>query len=455
MANDKKKRKQSDRVANTSFGSPAGEMGPGDRGAFSYIPQYTGNPNDSQNYLMRWRQYTHLYETSWEARKIIRIPVEDALRKPWVPKGIPEEMSLAIEHRLKELRFLNVLSRSMMLERLLGGCLTFLGLEESEDDPSKKYLPIQGKKLCFLNAIPVSRISKVHWENNPLSANYMRPHEYIVNGTIVDVSRCLVWDGDPLIDPSDYYLSSARVNMSGFGPSKLATIWDDIVKAIGTRQAAYQLIKTSNSIIMAIKDIEGLYATDLGKKRLDVLKEIVNSLSVYKAALVDADGVDISQQSASFGSVPELIITFIQILSAASDIPATRFLGQAPGGLNATGESDLENYYNVIDAIQKQRIEPHVRYIYDVLGYNMFPSDWGNERKKLDLIFPPLWNETAEQETSRKMMEIDNVLKLLEASMMSDDKGIEEINNIGALSVKLVPEDLDVIDDLDISEQLS
>lgn len=441
------KKSRKTRVFNTGVTSSAGEFGIGDRGAYNYVPTNTGNPYDSQDYVSRWRQYTHMYETSWEARKIIRIPVEDALRKPWVPTGIAEEVSGMIEQRLQELQFLRILNRSMMLERLLGGCLTFMGIEEDEDDPNEEYNPKQGQKLRFLNAVPISRISRITWDTDPLSPNYMRPRKYLINGTTVDISRCLVWDGEPLFDPSDFYLTNFRANLAGFGPSKLATVWDDIVKAVGTRQAAYQLIKTNNSIIMAIKDIRDLAGTEPGKKQLRILKNVANNLSVYQAAIVDGRNVDIKQSAASFGSVPELIITFIQILSAGCDIPATRFLGQAPGGLNASGESDLENYYNVIDAIQRQRIEPQLRRMYDIIGYEMF-GHWDAIRGDLEFTFPPLWNETAEQEATRHSSEIDNVTKLLDLGLLGDAKALEELNLRGVLSVKLDEKDLQVLGDV-------
>ncbi len=434
------------KMTNTGIASSAGEFGPGDRGAFNYIPNHTGNPYDSNDYVARWRQYTHLYETSWEARKIIRIPIEDALRKKWTTEGIPEEMTSQIEQRLQELQFVRVLSRSMMLERLLGGCLTFMGIEDTEDEPGKPYNPKQGEKLRFLNAIPVSRISRMTWDTNPLSENYMRPRQYLINGTMVDVSRCLVWDGDPLFDPSDFYLTNYRANLAGFGPSKLATVWDDIVKAVGTRQAAYQLIKTNNAIIMAITDLQELAGTDPGKKQLKLLKNVANNLSLYKAAIVDGEKVDIQQSSASFGSVPELIITFIQILSAASDIPATRFLGQAPGGLHATGDSDLENYYNVLDALRKQRIEPQLRRIYDVIGYEIF-SNWAKVREDLEFSFPPLWNETAIEESTRHTNEIDNVMKLLDMGLLGNEKALEELNSRGVLSIELQEDDLQLLEE--------
>ena len=433
-------------ITNASFTGPGGALGGGDRGSFSYLPTFSGNPHDSNDFVFRWRQYVHLYETSWEARKVVRIIPEDALRKDWLLEDIPEEAAKMLHTCFDRLQFGNILKRSLMLERLLGGCLTFMGVEGASDKPEEPLDPKAGGRLRFMNAIPVSRISRVTWDTNPLSEHYMRPSEYLINGTALHVSRCLVWDGEPLFDPYDFALTNFRGNLAGFGPSVLATLWDDIVKAIGTRQAAYQLIQTNNAILMAVDGLQDLQGTKSGQAALQKLRQIANQLSVYNAALVDGNKVDIKQHSASFGSVPELLITFIQILSAGSDIPATRFLGQAPGGLNATGESDLENYYNVIDAYQRQRIEPQLRRACDVIGYWKFPKQWQKWREKLTLKFPPLWNASELEEAQKNSQNIDNVMKLFDAGLIDEVKVIQEINAKGALSVNLDESDISLVD---------
>lgn len=438
------------KVQNSSFSSATnGAMGAGDRGAWQSVPSYTGNPYDSNDFVYRWRQYVHLYEISWEARKIIRIPVEDALRKDVILEDVPEEFISKINKKLNDLQVTTILKRSLMLERLLGGCLTFMGLEDDEDDASKQYHPHQGEKIRFLNAIPISRISRITWDTNPLSSGYMRPHKYLVNGQDVCTSRCLVWDGEPLFDPYDFALTNFRANLAGFGPSKLAPVWDDIVKAVGTRQAAYQLIQTNNAILAAVSDLQDLSGTTTGQKNLEKLKEIANSLSVYRAALIDGDKVDIKQHAASFGSVPELLMTFLQVLSAASDIPATRFIGQAPGGLNATGESDLENYYNMIDAYQQQRIVPQYRRLVDVIAYAEIGPQWKKERENLSIKFPPLWNETDKEKAETAQMKLANLMTLAEAGKISDEKFIEELNNQDIISVKLDADDIQILGDLE------
>lgn len=440
----RKKSTVSNRIQNASFTSySGGQLGDGDRGSYHMLPNYTGNPYDSNDYIFRWRQYCHLYEISWEARKIIRIPIEDAMRKDWEVKGIEEAKANQIKTRLDQLGFKLSLMRAMILERLLGGCLQFFGIEDNRDEPKREYLPRNGYRTRFINTVPISRIARVDWGTDPLKADYMRPEKFLVNGVQVHTSRCLVWDGEPLFDPYDFALTNFRSNISGFGPSKLAPIWDDIVRATGIRQAAFQMAQMNNSIIAALEGYQDLRGTVPGQNKISDIKKLVNELSVYKAAILDKGKVDVTTLAASFGSVPEMMITSLQILSAASDIPATRFIGQAPGGLNATGESDLENYYNVIDAIQKQRMEPRLRKTYDIIGWQMFPNSWAEDRKKLEFEFPPLWNLSELEEADRTSKIIDNMAKLLENRLITEEKAIEELTKKNVVGVTL--------DDMDMS----
>ena len=70
-----------------------GASGNGDRGALQHAAQRTSNPYYSNNFLYRWQEYTRWYMTSWEARKIIDIPVDDALRLPFEITGVDTALS--------------------------------------------------------------------------------------------------------------------------------------------------------------------------------------------------------------------------------------------------------------------------------------------------------------------------------------------------------------------------
>ena len=59
--------------------------------------------------------------------------------------------------------------------------------------------------------------------------------------------------------------------------------------------------------------------------------------------LVDKND-EFDRVSYNFQGLPDLMDRFAERLAAAADIPATRFMGQAPKGMNATGASDEKNY---------------------------------------------------------------------------------------------------------------
>ncbi|MDT9702481.1 anti-CBASS protein Acb1 family protein, partial [Streptomyces sp. P17] len=75
-----------------------------------------------------------------------------------------------------------------------------------------------------------------------------------------------------------------------------------------------------------------------------------------------------------FGGLPELIEKFLQEIAGASDIPVTRLLGQSPGGLNSTGESDLRNYYDRVNADQTLTISPALAKLDELIICNALGS---------------------------------------------------------------------------------
>lgn len=428
--------------------SGAGQGGAGDRAANASVPFYSTNPETFTNPLARWREYCLMWQTSWEVKKIVGIPVDDALRKPPVLKGISTKSQETLTKKFDRLQLIPGTKRALKLERLLGGCLQFMGLEGDSEECVSEYHPEEGRKLCFLNSIPISRISRMTWDTNPLHEAYMRPKSFFVNNVEVSVTRCLVWDGQPLFDPNDFALSNYRANLAGFGPSVVGSLFDDVIMACGTRQAAYQMVQVAGAIVALVDELEDIATTQPGQKNLSRVERMINEISVFRTTVLNGKKVDVKSFASSFGEVPALLMTYLQVLSAASDIPACRFLGQAPGGLSTDDRSGLENYYNNIDAFQHERITPQLLRLCDVIGYAEIEG-WKDERNELKIEWPPLWNETAKEQAERASTTVDYVLKLRDAGLMKDSTAQEEINSREILSVTLEKSDLDILDDVD------
>src|SRR5690606_24175510 len=89
--------------------------------------------------------------------------------------------------------------------------------------------------------------------------------------------------------------------------------------------------------------------------------------------------------------------TWVRLASAAG-MPLTRLMGMSPAGLNATGESDLANWYSVVEAYGEREILPALRTIIRAIALSEgLPNINVDE---LDVTFPSLWQldpkETAE-----------------------------------------------------------
>ena len=67
-----------------------------------------------------------------------------------------------------------------------------------------------------------------------------------------------------------------------------------------------------------------------------------------------------------FGGLADIMDKFPERVAAALDIPYTRFMGNPPKGMNATGESDQDNYILMMEANREAKLR-------DVLGMQLDP----------------------------------------------------------------------------------
>lgn len=110
------------------------------------------------------------------------------------------------------------------------------------------------------------------------------------------------------------------------------------------------------------------------------MKGLVNALVIDKEEEWD-------RKQLSFAQLPEIMQQYLQIAAGAADIPATRLLGQAPAGLNATGEGDIRNYYDRIAAEQRVMLGPALRRLDEAL----ILSALGTRPPEIRCEWAPLW----------------------------------------------------------------
>jgi phage-related protein (TIGR01555 family) len=399
-----------------------------DRGASQTATIYSTNPYFRNDFYSRYQEFVSWYYTSWEVQKIINIPVDDAFRKPFIFKGLNDEQLKTFELAWKKHGMYDKLKRLCIQERLLGGAIGIMGLKDEEDEPSNllEYESVMEGDFVFLNVTSIDKISRVDYQSDPMKPDYDRPEYYWIQGRKVSVTRLLVFDGDPLFDRNSMnILQRFRYNPAGFGESVLTKLYDILIRETGSQQAAYHLINLASVLLVKADNMQMLQASNT--RAYKAMEDLVEQISIYRGAVLQGKGVDVAQYNASFGSVPELLMTFLQILSAASDIPATRLLGQAPGGLNANGDSDLENYYNMVGAYQTDKIKPRCTKLCSVFGRHVFGSSWKAIEKDFDIEFEPLWNMSKQDQANVDNTYAGMYSNLVATGVISPEKAIEEM----------------------------
>lgn len=112
--------------------------------------------------------------------------------------------------------------------------------------------------------------------------------------------------------------------------------------------------------------------------------------------------------------------------------------------MSATGESDLENYYNNIDSYQTTRLEPKYRKILDVIGSCIWGFDvWTEKSQNLELDFEPLWNINKMDQATVDKTRADILRQFKEDGIISDKQYAEEINSKKILDIELDVEEYD------------
>ena len=321
-------------------------IGTGKDKASQYV--YTYSPLDQ-------RTIEAAYATDWLARKIIDVLPQDMTREwrvwQWDKASDCYELEKTLKVRTK-------VRRALKLARLYGGSAILIG--DGSDRPEKP-LDVEriGKgDLKYLHVFSRHQLSndreRVKDLKNP---DYGLPEFYRIGAqgyssgrrdldqVLIHRSRFVFFEG---AEPPD----SIRDQNSGWGLPLYQSILEAVTAANAAAKNAASLVEEAKLDIITMPDLGSVLATDEGAKRLTERFTLANVLKSTVNTLLLGEGETFERKQISFAGLVDLMNANMQIASGAADVPITRLLGQSPAGLNATGESDLRNYYDHVRSLQ-------------------------------------------------------------------------------------------------------
>lgn len=306
---------------------------------------------------------TDMYMGGGLATRIVNIIADDMTRE-WVYIDNKESRK-PLEDTARDLHLEENVNTALRWQRLYGGALLIVGA----DDGRKMDQPLNEKAIKSINYFrPIDctcvDLSASQWEKDPLSSRFGKVNvfriRYNVYNTYVDMdihyTRLIEFHNDPY--PSGQY-KTITTEQQYWGMPALQTINESLRDLGGITQNTVNILYDFVSGVYTLKGLSRMLAedsTDTAKTQLTKRFEAINmSKSAINAAILD-EGETYTKNFTTVSGLPELIDRFMLQLSGSTGIPVTRLYGRSPAGLNATGEADIRNYYDIIEAQQRNRL---------------------------------------------------------------------------------------------------
>lgn len=423
MAN---RRRKKNRPVMDSFSNPAARLGFGTMD----LTEATSYPMTrlTQNYEL----ITSLYRNNWIIQNIVGMVPDDVTRKWYdVKTNIGADYLDDLARLEKRLKLREKITEGMRWGRLYGGAAGIILLEH-QDDMSQ---PIDMDSIMpgdFLGLMILDRWTGIYpsGENvtDPDDPDYGLPAYYSIrdDATGADVarvhhSRVLRFNGRPLP-----YLEKITENY--WGESEVEAIYQDLTRHDNVAANMAALTFRANVNYMETDGLDQLLATG----NVEMQRRFWNTMAAQSmmesnfGTRIINKGDAIHNTQYTFTGLSDVYDRMMMDVAGASHIPVTKLFGRSPAGMNATGESDMRNYYDYIDGIRQTSFRAIIERLLPIMAL----SCWGQIPDDLDIDFQPMQTPDANEVADVAQKKTNAIITAWQANLIDLSTARRELQNL-------------------------
>jgi phage-related protein (TIGR01555 family) len=379
--------------------------------------------SQNQRDILAYEDCLDLYRGDDLAARVVEAPADEMLREGFEIKIKPKDDASAADTKqleedcsawLKGLDTVRSLHEGVSKARAFGGAGIFVGAMDGQKDLTKPLDMTRIQTVDFLTSLDARELQATAYYGNPLTKQFGFPEVYrVVPQTVstnvaapfmpmVHETRLLRFQGAVVSR------RQLRENV-GWGDSVFVRVYQVLRDFQVSWDSAAVLVQDFAQAVFKIKGLAELVANDQSAQLSTRMQLIDMSRSVVRAALIDSDGEEFSRVATPVTGLPELLEKFMLRMAAAAQIPVSVLMGQAPAGLNATGDSDMRWFYDRIAAMQERYLKPQV----EALARIMFACKTGPTKGEIPdnwtVQFKPLYqlDETQQADVRLKQSTAD------------------------------------------------
>ena len=343
--------------------------------------------------------------------------VSDDLSRKWIKvDGCKDPQKLEIiENELKKLHIKDLFHKAVTTTGYMGGAFIFI--DTGEDDLT---LPLaindlsaelkEGSKVKFVVVDPVN-VSPIEYNCiNPLRDDYMQPRIWQVLGKRVHASRLLSF-----VENQPPMLLKPNYNFLGIPQAQI--LWDYVMHFNQTRASTARLLDKI-SLLVVQTDMDAVLSDEHGIELFDAKMEFLeryrNNDSVF---VCDKESEGVMNVQTTVAGCTDVVRQSLELIACINRTPAVKLLGISPSGFNATGESDLKNYYDYISSKQELYRE-QIQTIINIIQL----VEFGNIDPAITFKFEPLNEENKASQAMTAQTKIGALTQLVDRQAMSAEE---------------------------------
>lgn len=414
-----------------------------------------GSQNDQSTYgfdfLSRDRvKLEAMYRSSWVVGQVVDVVAEDMTREGVNLRGLDDPSDAEeIQKAMDDLEIWNELTNVIKWGRLYGGAIAVM-LIDGQNVSTPLNIDTVGKD-SFKGLMVLDRwlvqptLQDLVSEYGP---DFGMPKYYDViadslglSNQRIHHSRVIRFDGVDL----PYW---QRVAENLWGQSVIERLLDRLIAFDSTTTGIAQLVYKAHLRTYKVKDLRK--NVGMGGSALNALIKQIEHMRLWQSnegiTLMDLEDT-FETHSYSFAGLDAVMLQFGQQLSGASQIPLVRLFGQSPSGMNATGESDLSNYYDNINQQQERRMRTGLGKLLRIVSLSTLGKTLPDS---FTFDFASLWQIDDVQKADIATKVTDAVCKAEEQGLISTQAAMKELrqsSEITGIYSNITDADIESADD--------
>jgi uncharacterized protein len=318
--------------------------------------------------------------------------------------------------RCDDLGVTQAFTDAMAWERLFGGSAIFVGINDGR--PQNEVVDERSiRSVPFIYVVDKRDLRPLTYQADPGRKSFGAPATYALRfqqppsrpdksakkSSIDNVGEIEIHASRLIIFPGMRTTQRRRHARQGWGVSLIDRAQTPIKQFASNWASVSHLMQDASQGVFKMQGLIDMIASGKSDVVLERMTLVDQGRSVARALLLDADSESFERKDSSLSGLPELLDRTMIRMAAAYEMPVTVLMGREPSGMNATGDSDIRNFYDAIAAAREKHLRPRLERLLKLLFLAQDGPTGGVEPDVWKATFPSLWQASPTEQADLEL----------------------------------------------------